>query len=288
MLPNIGIDPKEQVELLKTLDTAFSNDKLDFSEQLVGLYKTQTDLVDKYGRDGLMLLIDYETRVYVDSDTKRSLEIMHYADIPKNCPWYELHELQIPDFIQKVWEAYPIPFVELLKEYIKDLFVIFEDKKWYLAYAYQTKDYDDNPYYGFLGGCQPKSNAKLPKALLDAGWKMPKDLQELYSIHSIFGDLRSALRNDITDCIPKASSLEASLTFLEEYVVAWEVDYTFFDLLPFCEDGAGNSQNFYKAEPIEDSYATVDWDHETKEISGASTLAEFIEHQFAERLEGED
>lgn len=287
MLPNSGIDPKEQIELLKTLDTAFSNQKLDFSEQLRYLYKTQTNLVEKYGRDGLMLLVDYETRVYADSDTKRSLEIMHYHDVPKNCPWYDLHELQIPDFIQKVWEAFPIPFVECLKESTKDLFVIFEDKKWYLAYAYQAKDYDGNTYYDFLGGCQPKQNAQLPKKLLDAGWKMPKDLQELYSVHSIFGDLRSALRNDITDCIPNAGSLKTSLTFLEEYVVAWEANYTFFDLLPFCEDGAGNSQNFYKAEPIENSYTTVDWDHETKEISGGSTLAEFIEHQFAERLEGE-
>lgn len=285
MLPNSGIDPKEQTQLLRQLDTAFSNQQLDFSEQLRGLYKTQTDLVEKYGRDGLMLLIDYETRVYVDADTKRSLEIMHYQDVPTNCPWYDLHELQIPDFIQKVWEAFPIPFVEILKEYTKDLFVIFEDQRWYLAYAYQAKDYDDNTYYQFLCGCQPQPNAKLPKALLDAGWKMPKDLQELYSVHSIFGDLRSALRNDITDCIPNAGSLETSLTFLEEYVEQWEVDYTFFDLLPFCEDGAGNSQNFYKAEPEGDSYLTVDWDHETKEISGASTLAEFIEHQFAERLE---
>nr|WP_294860794.1 hypothetical protein [uncultured Fluviicola sp.] len=284
MLPNIRIAPKEQVELLKTLDTAFSNQELDFSEQLCGLYKTQTDLVKKYGRDGLMLLIDCETRVYVDSETKRSLEIMHYHAIPKDCPWHELRELQISDFIQKVWAAFPISFVEVLKEYTKDLFVIFEDKKWYMVYAYQGKDYNNNSYYDFLGGCQPEQNAGLPKALLDTGWKMPKDLQELYSVHSIFGDLKSVLKNAITDCIPNASSLETSLTFLEEYVVAWEVDYTFFDLLPFCEDGAGNSQNFYKAEPTENSYATVDWDHETKEISGASTLAEFMEHQFAERM----
>jgi hypothetical protein len=116
---------------------------------------------------------------------------------------------------------------------------------------------------------------------------MPEDLKELYSVHGNFGDLKSALRNQLSHCIAAAERLETSLTFLEDKIEEWELDYSFFDLLPFWEDDAGNCQNFYKIEPIENSYATVDWDHETKEVSGYSTLAEFIDYQFGRTLRGD-
>ncbi|MDF3029018.1 MAG: hypothetical protein K0S23_3325 [Fluviicola sp.] len=284
MLPNIGIEANQQKEIHLKLKSFFQNSKLDFMEQLKAYYNYQLELVEKHGREGLMVFLDTETQVYVDGENNRSLEIMHYSDVPESCPWYKLHLLPRDEAIRKTWEKFPIEFVDSLEKYTLDLFAIFEAEKWYLAYAYQVKDYDGNVYYQFLGGREPNSDAKLPKDLMKAGWKMPEDLKELYSVHGNFGNLKGALRNQLSHCIAAAEKLETSLTFLEDKIEEWELDYSFFDLLPFWEDDAGNCQNFYKPEAIENSYATVDWDHETKEVSGYSTLAEFIDYQFGRTL----
>ncbi len=287
MLPNIGIDAQEQKAIHQKLKSFFQNDKLDWSDRLKGYYDYQIELVKKYGRNGLMVFLDTETQVYVDGVNNRSLEIMHYSEVPEGCPWYNLHLLPLDKAIRTAWKEFEISFVDSLEKYTLDLFAIFEGGKWYLAYAYQTRDYEDNVYYEFLGGREPNPNAKLPKELVEAGWKMPGDLKELYAVHANFGNLKSALRDDNTHCICAAEKLGTSLTSLEKYVEEWEADYSFFDLLPFWQDGAGNYQNFLKTEIIGDSYATVDWDHETKEISGQCTLEEFIDYHDGQKLRGE-
>lgn len=287
MLSHIGLNAKEQKEIHQKLKSFFQDKKLEFMDQLAAYYKYQVELVKKHGREGLMVFLDTETQVYVDGENNRSLEIMHYSEVPESCPWYELHLLPLDEAIRKAWDQFPIAFVDSLEKYTLDLFAIFEAGKWYLAYAYQVKDYANNVFYEFVGGREPNPDAKLPEELVKAGWKMPEDLKDLYAVHANFGDLKSALRDDNSHCISAAETLETSLTFLEEYVEKWEVDYSFFDLLPFWEDGAGNCQNFLKTEPDDNSYVTVDWDHETKEISGSSTLAEFINYQFGQKLRGE-
>lgn len=287
MLPNIGISAQEQEEIHAHLKSFFKNDQLEFMDQLAAYYKGQIELVEKYGRDGLMVFLDTETQVYVGDGPNRSLNIMHYTEVPENCPWYHIHELPRNEAIRKVWENWPIKFVKSLEEYCVDLFVIFENNTWFLIYPYLAKNYDDARYYEFFGGSQPNPDAQLPKALIEADWKMPEDLKKLYSIHGRFGNAKSVLTGDRSDNIIPADKLETSLTFLEQYVEEWEADYSFFDLLPFHEDSGGNSQNFLKTEWDVDSYATVDWDHETKEISGYSYLSEFIDYRFGEAIRGE-
>ncbi|WP_343636203.1 hypothetical protein [Fluviicola sp.] len=287
MLPNITLTADQQKEIHQKLKSFFQDTKLDFMEQLKAYYDYQVELVKTHGREGLMVFLDTETQVYVDGINNRSLEIMHYSEVPESCPWHDLHLLPQDEAISKVWENFPISFVDSLVKYTLELFAIFEEGKWYLAYAYQVKDYADNIFYEFLGGREPNPDAKLPGDLVKAGWKMPADLKALYSVHANFGDLKSALRDDRSHCICAAEKLETSLTFLEEHVEEWEADYSFFDLLPFWEDGAGNCQNFYKKEPIGNSYETVDWDHETKEISGYSRLAKFIDYHDGQKLRGE-
>lgn len=287
MLPNIKLSIDEQKSIHQKLKSFFKDSGDDFMEKLKAYYNYQLDLVKTHGREGLMVFLDTETQVYVDGINNRSLEIMHYSEVPESCPWYKLHLLPLDEAIRKAWENFPIQMVDSLEKHTLDLFAIFEEGKWYLAYAFEVSDYDNNRYYEFLGGREPNPDAKLPKDLVKAGWEMPQDLKELYSVHGNFGDLKSALRDDNSHCICAADQLEASLTFLEEYVEQWEADYSFFDLLPFWEDGAGNCQNFYKKEPIDNSYVTIDWDHETKEISGSNTLAQFMEYHFGEKLRGD-
>lgn len=287
MIPNIQLTADEQKTIHQKLKSFFQNSGDDFMSKLNAYYKYQVELVKKHGREGLMVFLDAETEVYVDGINNRSLEIMHYSEVPESCPWYNLHLLPLDQAIRKTWERFHIKFVDSLEKYTLDLFAVFEEGKWYLAYAYEVKDYANNIFYEFLGGREPNPEAELPKELIKAGWKMPQDLKALYEVHANFGDLKSALRDDNSHCISAAEKLETSLSFLEEKVEEWEADYSFFDLLPFWEDGAGNCQNFYKPEPDNGSYVTVDWDHETKQISGSSSLAEFMEHHYGEKLRGE-
>lgn len=287
MLLHIGLSADEQQEIHQKLKSFFLDKSMEFMDQLAAYYRYQVELVKTHGREGLMVFLDTETQVYVDGINNRSLDIMHYSEVPESCPWYDLHLLPQDEAIRKVWEKFPIAFVDSLEKYNLELFAIFEAEKWYLAYAYQVKDYAGNTYYEFLGGREPNPDAKLPEDLVKAGWKMPEDLKNLYAVHANFGNLQSALRDDNSHCIAAAEQLKTSLTFLEEHVEEWEADYSFFDLLPFWEDGAGNCQNFFKTEPIDNSYATVDWDHETKEVSGYSMLAEFIDRHMGEQLRGE-
>lgn len=53
--------------------------------------------------------------------------------------------------------------------------------------------------------------------------------------------------------------------------------YAFADLLEVSRDGAGNSQCFLRNEPDDDDPLTVDWDHETREISGEEPFFEFLD-----------
>lgn len=287
MLPHIGISAQEQEEIQEHLKSFFKNDQLEFMDQLAAYYKGQVELVEKYGREGLMIFLDTETQVYVGDGPNRSLDIMHYTEVPEACPWFHLHELPRDEVIRKVWENWPVKFTKSLVEYCLDLFVIFENNTWFLVYPYLAKNYDDARYYEFFAGSQPNPGAELPKALVEAGWKMPQDLKKLYAVHGRFGHAKSVLTGDRSDNIVPAEKLETSLTFLEEYVEEWEADYSFYDLLPFYEDSCGNSQNFFKTQWEVDSYATVDWDHETKEVSGYNYLSEFIDYRFGEPLRGE-
>lgn len=285
-LNNLNVSPEEQTQLTKAIRDAFNNKKLDWNERLRTLWRAEWKLVEDYGHEGLMMLIDDKTQVYVDGGPNRSLDIMHISDVPEKCPWYALRELPLKEIIEQVWKPFAIGLVDDLTECTKDLFVIHEGKHWYLVYAYVTRDYNNVDYYDFFAGRESDPKAKLSKKLLDAGWKMPEDLKDFYEVHGTFGSMEAVLRNDDTHAISSAEKLEASLTFLEQYQEEWGAEYSFFDLLPFFEDGAGNSQNFYKADPVGNSYATVDWDHETKEISGGSMFEEFLDYHFGNTLKG--
>lgn len=285
-LKNISISLEEQERLLRPLNDAFKDKSIDFQDQLMNLWAAENKLVKDYGREGLMMLLDQKTQVYVSGGKNRSLDIMHISEVPESCPWYHVRDLPLNEAILEIWEPFLIGMADDLADHAKDLFVILEEKQWHLVYPYLAKDYTGRKYYEFMGGRQPAPDAMLPKALLDAGWKMPEDLRDLYKVHGTFGAIEAVLRNDDTDAISSAEKLEASLSFLEKYVEEWKVGYSFFDLVPFCEDGAGNSQNFYKADPVGNSYITVDWDHETKEVSSGVMLEEFMDFHFGNKLKG--
>ncbi len=285
-LNNITIPTERQTSLHQNFNKIFKDENTDFTERLTNLWSAQMETVSQYGRDGLMLVLDYEINRYTDKKNLKNLQIMHYTEAPNDCPWHHLHLLPLSEAIRKAWEASPMEFSKALEEECEDLFAVHASGKWFLIYAFKTANYQGAEYYEFFSGREPHPDAQLPKELIAAGWKMPEDLKAFYAVHGNFGDVLGSLDDTSVGCISSVYKLEASLTFLEEYVEEWEADYSFFDLLPFCEDGAGNSQNFYKAKPENSSYLTVDWDHETKEISQGENFADYINEHFGYKLQG--
>ena len=57
-------------------------------------------------------------------------------------------------------------------------------------------------------------------------------------------------------------------------------DYKFDDLLEFFPDGAGNAQCFLRVGT--DIDATVDWDHETWEISEGMSFYDFVDERLSQ------
>jgi len=153
----------------------------------------------------------------------------------------------------------------------------------YLVYACDmTEGYgaQSRPVLSVLVGAPPLDSAQLAavdERLTDyvrkAGWKVPLELRELYAIHHGLGRLASwGFRYDNAGSIypvEQLSLLGEIMNSIAEEQNFQPDGYCFDDLLTFFEDGAGNGQNFLRREG--NVVGTVDWDHETREISYAPT-----------------
>lgn len=274
------ITPEKQQEILLSFDVQHEN-YLEKYRQVASAYTT---CIDQYGIGGFLLAIPHRLMQYAGHT---NCTVFHYQDAPAENPWAFTKGLTVKKAIDEIWKSYPVPFVKTLKKYCIQLFVLRQQEKWFLLYPYKKVSWDNQLLYDFFAGAAPDATAQLPKETIEAGWTMPTDLRQLYSIHHGFGDVDSVLRNDNSFAIVASPKLLPQLSFLEEIAAEkeWDVNFSFHDLLPFLGDSAGNYQVFYKAEPTgTGSYYTVDWDHETKEISGRDTLAEFMEADFGESL----
>jgi hypothetical protein len=65
-----------------------------------------------------------------------------------------------------------------------------------------------------------------------------------------------------------------------------KVPYNGADLLEFFPDGTGNAQCFQRRSTQDAHPLTVDWDHETRELSGESDFFEFVDEHLI-RIEEE-
>lgn len=268
-----------------TLVASFEVKHEDFSIAIALKEAAYTSAIDQYGLDGYLAALTHKLTHFLGHG---KLTVFHYRNAPEN-PWSFIDTLNLENAIDAIWKNYPVPFVNTFKKHCTEIFVVQKKEKWFLLYAYKGLTLDKKPSYDFLAGQAPETKPTLAEELINLGWKMPTDLQQLYSIHHGFGDINSVLRSDNAFAIVPAEKLDPWMNELEEVAREneWEVNYHFYDLLPFLGDGAGNYQCFYKTEPTETgSYYTVDWDHETKEISGRKTLAEFMEYEFGNTLKG--
>ena len=164
-----------------------------------------------------------------------------------------------------------------MKERCKFIYAEKKEDEWNLHYLMDAKLYDERDYYRIYTGGMPISNSKENKNLLKFGWTLPKDLKEFYTIHNGFGEIYDAgfilsneeirIMGEMMNPICKEQGLKPD-------------GYSFDNLLDFFPDGAGNTQCFLQNEI--GNNITVDWDHETWELSEEEGFYEFIDEILSE------
>jgi len=120
---------------------------------------------------------------------------------------------------------------------------------------------------------EPKENPNLIKY----EWTIPKDLKEFYSVHNGFGEIYDAgfiLSNEEIKVMGEMMNPICQKQNINPD------EYSFNNLLEFLPDGGGNAQCFLKDETGNNK--TVDWDHETWEISEEENFYEFIDERLSE------
>lgn len=235
----------------------------DFESEFVRTTNLERFLVDEYQFEGIRFIFE-------DKNSANYFELGHF---PKECPWIELNSKSIAMAIDELFSSISdvVPnLLQMLKERCKYLYVERNDDGWFLHYFLDILLYDGRPYFDVYSGGAPNQNPETNKSLLKYQWKIPEDLKRLYAIHDGFGPILSSkeiwVLSDIMDPICKEQNF-------------YPEGYSFHDLIEFHPDGAGNGQCFFRSK---DQMTTVDWDHETREISEEEDFFEYINWRLTE------
>jgi hypothetical protein len=117
----------------------------------------------------------------------------------------------------------------------------------------------------------PATSEQVHAAQSRLAWRLPQSYVRFASIHNGF------LLDGFEAVGPTALD---KLVRLSDVLVAGtgELGYAPDDLLWFSGDGSGNAQCYYRAMPVPDEdWLTVDWDHETHELSRPTSLWTYLE-----------
>ncbi len=242
----------------------------DFDTEFTRTTDLKFKLIDSYGFDAVKLIFE----------KRHSNKLYLLGDFPEDCPWFKFNDLTKTKFIDRNFKPISTHIPTLLKS-MKErcLFIYCEqaDTTWHLHYLLRMKLYDNRDYYRVYTGGAPLLNAELNAELKKYDWHIPKDLNEFYKIHNGFGEIYDAHfvmnNNDIRVMGEMMNPICKEQNSFPE-------DYKFDDLLEFFPDGAGNAQCFYRYNS--NNNLTVDWDHETWEVSNQMGFFEFINQRMSE------
>lgn len=240
----------------------------EFNQEFVRTTNLENEIINKYGFDGIKLVFE----------SRNSSNFHKQGELPKNCPWSNLNDKTITEFITENFKpiSKKIPnLISSLKERCKFIFAEKKENTWYLHYLLDMKLYDDREYFKIYTGGAPLLNAEPNKNLKTFNWNVPNDLKKFYQVHNGFGEIYDAYFVMANDDIKVMAEMMNPIC--KEQNIQPE-GYSFNDLLEFYPDGAGNAQCFYK----NNGNSTVDWDHEVWEISGEMGFFEFINERMSE------
>jgi hypothetical protein len=201
---------------------------------------------------------------------------------PEECPWQFAQPTEVSQIIGALFSPLEknLPrTIAMLKERCVAMFAVQEDNWWYLLYVIRIELNDGKIGFTIFRGGEPINNPQLREEVRALGWDTPPELVELYRVHNGFGT--KDFPNSFWNCVLS----DNKLTVLSEYFshppnyLQGTFDYDLNDLLEFFPDGAGNGQFFYrkKGEPM----LSVDWDHETRELSKPEEFWGFIDRMLS-------
>ena len=250
--------------LAQYLDQLERDPTKDFGTEFVRVSNLERKLVDEYGFDAICLIFRNN-----NSDNYSAL-----GNFPNECPWQYLNSTDVATFINTVFApiSSDIPnLINALKKRCSYIYAEKTDSEWLLHYFLDIALHDGRPYYRIYSGGAPNENPKPNSCLNEYDWSIPSDLKRLYAVHDGFGPI---LGSDAIKVMSKTMD-----PICKEHNLALPQAYHFRDLLEFHPDGGGNGQFFYRTGT---SLTTVDWDHETWEISRHQGFLEYIDQRLSQ------
>ena len=141
-----------------------------------------------------------------------------------------------------------------------------------LYYIYKIATRDRTFWHGWLAG--PPANQQDFAAFEQRfGKELPSSYKTFSQIHNGFlsDGLTGYGMNPVDEWLPLSRTFD--LSDGERQAMDYDPDL----LVEFCPDGLGNGQYYDYRKPIlDDDYMTVDWDHETRQISKPEPFFSFI------------
>lgn len=239
---------------------------------------------DRWGREAVELIFNH----YRDTP----LEVRDLDALAAGHPWAAYHGQDPGEAVRRifddVWELAPEMF-ERFAYAVRAIYTFERNAEPCLLYACDaTESHGDRRTHVSLvvGGPALDEDAlrtvdeRLSEYVRSRGWKLPAELRAFYRIHHGMGRLSSwGLEFDNAGSIYPAEQLSVVGEIMNEIAVEQGFEpqgYAFDDLLAFFEDGAGNSENFFRHGADAEPSGTVDWDHETREVSSVRSFWAFL------------
>ncbi len=246
------------------------DESLPFQREFCRTTDLERSILDRFGRPGAEFIVNQNNLV---------------PSFDATCPW-QIEGLEAVDAVDKVLSPLRklLPeFVSTLKERIRWVVPVRSEGNWKLVYLVDRALYDGRPYYELIVGGAPNSSPRLSNRAESLGWIVPQSINDLCRVHDGLGALNGGMlaSQNLVDLGELMDPIAKEQKFVPD-------DYEFQDLLEFCSDGAGNCQAFHRQSRSDADPLTVDWDHETREISDEMPFFEFADERLASQILDEE
>jgi hypothetical protein len=241
----------------------------EFGAEFIRTTNLEASLIRQFEFNGLELVLS----------AQRS-EVFQLGSLPEACPWKYLNGKTQGEVIETIFETIKtkVPqLISIMKERVRFIYAEKINFYWKLHYLLDMKLYDGRDYFIIYSGGMPRTDSPINDTIAKYEWTIPEDLKEFYAVHDGFG------AEGDSKCVLSSSQITVMGEMMNPIAKEQNVDpegYVFNDLLEFFPDGAGNAQCFLRRAGNINS--TVDWDHETWEISEETHFFEFIDNRLSE------
>jgi len=255
---------EEYIELLEI------DPKKELQNELVRTSDLENQLIREYGVDAARIVL------FDDPD----VDLYPLGEFPDDCPWSGLNDKGTVGFVKSVLKPLKGVLGGMLEAMKKNCLFIFVDKiqgRWTVNYVLDTDLEDGRKYFRVYSGDEPNTDVEVNESLEQYYWSIPDGLAQFYAIHDGFGDSDAHYILSSKDLRVLAEVMDPVCKEQDLY----PEDYKFSNLLEFCSDGEGNAQCFYRKSVKDKEPKTVDWDHESWDLSYEMDFFEFVDECFS-------